>query len=209
MEKKIDGRMIFLVFLVVFLVVTFYSIIEAQERPHSKAEVSRIIRTDFFEQKLRFRQLAGFALSTNSYSDNWYFQDDEEKGFQFYSETEFDSCKITLQEYISKYYKNTESSIAPCYVPDFDTPSGLQAALDSLHINKLHYQLAGTCEKRNVTFVYKDDLFSPERRTILFRYFPDGMCREMIETIKKSDNKWNWAIYLDKNWIAESIKKKH
>jgi hypothetical protein len=153
MDYKIDGRMIFLVLLIIFLGITFYSIIEIQERPHSKTEISRILREDFFRNRSEYQKLALHASGKDSLVSS-------------------------------------------------DLP-------EKLHLKSIHYSEEQVCLKKNVVFNYKDDLFNPEDRTISFQYFPEGICSTMIEKIKRSGNKWNWIIYLDKNWIAESVKKTH
>lgn len=201
--------MIFLLLIILFLCFTFYSIIEIQERPHSKAQVSRIIRNDFFRNRSAFQKLASFASNVDSYSNNWYFEINDKNKLSYFSETSFDSCTIPLKNFMAKYYKGVDPETSPVNVADFKVPSDLKQLLDTLQLSNFHYMNKGTCNKKNVVFKYKGDVFNPENRTIIFRYFPEGMCKEMIEIVKKSDNKWNWAIYLDKNWIAESIKKSH
>jgi hypothetical protein len=210
MEYKIDGRMIFLVFIMLFLAISFYSIIEMQERPHSKTEVSRIIREKFFKNKPVYQKLVSFALNINSYSTEWHFETVSDNKFQYYSETPFDSCKISLKEYKTKYYKNIVPETSPSLVPDFDIPAVFNETLDSLLVSSFLYtKEEANCGKRNICFKFKRDLFNPEGRVVQFRYFPEGMCKEIIKKIKESDNKWNWIIYLDNNWIAESIMKGH
>lgn len=200
---------VFLVFLILFLAITFYSIIETQERPHSKVEVSRIIREDFFKYKSEYTALASSALNTKSYSNDWLFENNSDNGLQFFSETSFDSCKIPKEEYIRKYYNGKDSSTPISNVPDFDPPERLSEMMKEMKLLNFHYQSVGVCSKRNVTFVYEPEFFTPEGRIILFRYFPEGICREEMDRIKKSDNKWNWSMYLDKNWIAASVKTRH
>lgn len=211
MEEKIDGKMIFLVIIAGFLVYAFYHIIEAQERPQAKVTVSRILRQDFFSHKKQFNDIAAFADSVNSYSDEWYFENDPGRELQYFSETGFDSCKISMAQYVKRYYKKIDPSTSPCYVPDFDLPAELISLkmMDTLQLQKISFQRSKTCNKKTVSFIYKSEIFSPDGRTIRFRYFPDGMCREIIDMINSSDNMWNWTIYLDKNWIAESIKRNH
>lgn len=209
MLKKINGLSIFLTILIAWLFVKFYSIVEEQERPQSKAEVSRIIRENFFKQKTRFTALAEYATTVKSYSKDWYFENDAEKKLNYFSSTPIDSCKMPLDSYIKKYYGTINPTTDPCCVPDFIAFSGLQQLLDSLQLNKLHYVVTETCGKRCVSFEYKNAVFTPEPRTVYYKYFPDGICKEMMDKIKNSDNKWNWAYYLDKNWVAQSVREKH
>lgn len=188
MDYKIDGRMIFLLIIILFLGVSFYSIVEVQERPHSKTEVTRILRQDFFKNKSEYQRLVMFAMDVNSCGDNWYLETNDKKELQCFSET-------------------PES--LPVKIPAFAIPSGFETIFDTLQLSRIQYMKDGVCNKKNIFFNYRNDVFNPEDRTIIFRFFPDGLCRKMIEKINKSDNKWGWVIYLDKNWIAESVKKPH
>ena|SRR6218665_214785 len=183
MLKNINGLSIFLTFMILLLFGAFYYVIEAQERPQSKAEVSRIIRDDFFKNKNRYNSLAAFAVNAHSRSNDWYFDNRSGDSLQFVAED--------------------------IGAPDFRFPGKLRNTMDSLQLDLLRYQNDKVCDKRSVAFTLKSDLFSPDGRAVCFRYFPEGMCKEMIDAIHRSDNKWNWSFFLDKNWIAQSIKKKH
>jgi hypothetical protein len=195
--------------MIVLLFTAFYNIIENQERPQSKAEVSRIIRKDFFDHKKEYNELAAFVGSVNSYSDDWYLDYGDEKAIKFYSETSFDSCKLSKEEYISKYYHGNDAEASVFDIPDFYFPSRLAETMKILKLKNIHFQKEGECGKKTIDFNYDDHYFTPEKRTVYFTYFPDGMCREEIDLINKSDNKWNWSMFLDKNWLERSIKTKH
>lgn len=209
MLKKVNGLSIFLTILIGWLGVTFYSIVEEQERPQSKTEVSRIIRENFFKHKSRFLALADYAANVKSYSSNWYFENDSEKKLNYFSSTSFDSCKVPLDVYISKYYGSINPTTDPTCVPDFNIFAGMQLLMDSLQLRKVELNHTETCEMPVVTFAYKNEVFTPEPRTVYYKYFPNGICKEMMDKIKNSDNKWNWAYYLDKNWVAQSVREKH
>lgn len=183
MLKNINGLSVFLTFMILLLFGAFYYVIETQERPQSKAEVSRIIRTGFFKNKLQYNALSVFALQAHSRSSDWYFDNRSGDSLQFVGED--------------------------LGAPDFERPAGLRNTMDSLQLDLLRYQNDEVCDKRSVTFTLKSDLFSPDGRVVYFRYFPDGMCKEMIASIRRSDNKWNWSFFLDKNWVAQSVKRKH
>jgi hypothetical protein len=210
MDEKFDGRMIFLLIIAVFLGITFYHIIEEQERPQTKITVARLLRTHFFKHKAEFEKLAGAADKVSTYSNDWYLERSPENKIAYYSETSFDSCRIPLSEYQKKFYGKTDRNALPCYIPDFAVPEFINVnEFDSLEISKVWYQREEMCRKPVISFIYKEEAFSPKGRTIKYRYFPNGLCKEMIDEMKKPENLWNWIIFIDKNWIAESVKHNH
>jgi len=187
--KKPSGISIFLTIMIGLLVVAFYYVIETQERPQSKTQVSRIIRNDFFKNKPALEELVAFAMTPNA-PDSWYF---DNRG---------DSLQYGSESYINGNYAFTS-------VPVFKVVPGLAGKMDALQLCVIRSEKEEGCDKRVISFTYKEGLFSPDGRYVSFRYFPDGICKQEMESIQHSDVKWNWSFYLDKNWVAKSSKPKH
>jgi hypothetical protein len=171
----------------------------------SNDKIIEAIKTDLSTDSSQYMAITDFMLHVETYSKDFKIQNYQRKGIEFYSFTDIEESGISFEEYKKLYYGNIDTTTSGCYVPDFILPASFEHFLNKYNVRIVRMN-SSECDQKAVSFIYAYRHFFPTDRIIWLKYFPEGICKNYLETKKHTVGGYYWIYPINNSWVIESAK---